>query len=424
MLVLDEPTSQLDPQGSDEVFQVVEKLAHSGITIFMAEHKVEKLASYCDKILLLHEGKQIAFDTPERIFSRDDLEMFGMEAPVFTRVSRSFGVTLGYLKDQTSGLLYPVTEEETKALREQFPKETLKILEKSTGEMKEPHKGEENTGAIGRQEESQKEDAVFALDQVSFSYTADTPVLQGLDLTLDTRPTAIVGQNGAGKTTLIKLLKGLLKPQSGRILFQETDLAKKTVAELAGSIGYVFQNPDDQIFKNRVLDEVMVGPLNIGMDREKALRHAEEALKTVGLWEVRDENPYDLDLSERKLTAIASVLAMDTRVLILDEPTIAQDVRGRRCIGEIVRRLRSQKKAVIAVLHDMDFAAKYFERIIVMAHGRVLADGDGRKVFYDACALKEARLEQPHVTALCAGLGFLGRYLTVEDMEILKEEGR
>ena len=160
------------------------------------------------------------------------------------------------------------------------------------------------------------------------------------------------------------------------------------------------------------------------MDREKALRHAEEALKTVGLWEVRDENPYDLDLSERKLTAIASVLAMDTRVLILDEPTIAQDVRGRRCIGEIVRRLRSQKKAVIAVLHDMDFAAKYFERIIVMAHGRVLADGDGRKVFYDACALKEARLEQPHVTALCAGLGFLGRYLTVEDMEILKEEGR
>lgn len=424
VLVLDEPTSQLDPQGSDEVFQVVEKLAHSGITIFMAEHKVEKLASYCDKILLLHEGKQIAFDTPERIFSRDDLEIFGMEAPVFTRVSRSFGVTLGYLKDQTSGLLYPVTEEETKALREQFPKETLKILEKSTGEMKEPHKGEENTGAIGRQEESQKEDAVFALDQVSFSYTADTPVLQGLDLTLDTRPTAIVGQNGAGKTTLIKLLKGLLKPQSGRILFQETDLAKKTVAELAGSIGYVFQNPDDQIFKNRVLDEVMVGPLNIGMDREKALRHAEEALKTVGLWEVRDENPYDLDLSERKLTAIASVLAMDTRVLILDEPTIAQDVRGRRCIGEIVRRLRSQKKAVIAVLHDMDFAAKYFERIIVMAHGRVLADGDGRKVFYDACALKEARLEQPHVTALCAGLGFLGRYLTVEDMEILKEEGR
>ena len=134
--------------------------------------------------------------------------MFGMEAPVFTRVSRSFGVTLGYLKDQTSGLLYPVTEEETKALREQFPKETLKILEKSTGEMKEPHKGEENTGAIGRQEESQKEDAVFALDQVSFSYTADTPVLQGLDLTLDTRPTAIVGQNGAGKTTLTQAMKG------------------------------------------------------------------------------------------------------------------------------------------------------------------------------------------------------------------------
>ena len=96
----------------------------------MAEHKVEKLASYCDKILLLHEGKQIAFDTPERIFSRDDLEMFGMEAPVFTRVSRSFGVTLGYLKDQTSGLLYPVTEEETKALRNSFQRRRLRSLRK------------------------------------------------------------------------------------------------------------------------------------------------------------------------------------------------------------------------------------------------------------------------------------------------------
>lgn len=107
-------------------------------------------------------------------------------------------------------------------------------------------------------------------------------------------------------------------------------MAEKTVAMLAGEIGYVFQNPDDQIFKYHVIDEVMFGPQNIGMTKEQAKEKAVAALKLVGLEQLADENPYDLELSERKLVAIASVLAMDTKVLILDEPTIAQDWKGRK----------------------------------------------------------------------------------------------
>ena len=237
---------------------------------------------------------------------------------------------------------------------------------------------------------------------------------------LDKRPTAIIGQNGAGKTTLVKLLKGLLKPVSGSIYFHGEDISGKTVAMLAGNVGYVFQNPDDQIFKYNVMDEILFGPLNIGMDAERAKKEAERALKLTGLTGKEKENPYDLELYERKMTAIASVLAMDTDVLILDEPTIAQDWKGRQIIGGIIRSLSECGKLVIAILHDMDFVAENFERVIIMAHGQVLADGTAKEVFAQEEALKKARLQKPYVMQLCEALGYEKSYLTVE--ELLKDQ--
>lgn len=389
VLVLDEPTSQLDPLGSEEVFRVVERLAGLGITIIMAEHKMEKLASYCSRLLLLHEGKQVDYTSPSHIFSRDDLEKFGIKPPVYTQISKAFSV-----KNQDC---YPVTLEQTLALRDQFPPHSHR--ERDSGKM-------ENQGNL----------SVFSIQGADFSYVKDRPVLRGLDLELDSRPTAIVGQNGAGKTTLVKLLKGLLKPDRGRIMLHGEEIGKKTVAQLAGRVGYVFQNPDDQIFKSRVLEEVMAGPINLGMDRKKAGDMALKALEAVGLLEVKDDNPYDLDLSDRKMTSIASILAMEPEVLILDEPTISQDAAGKRKIGSIVERLNREGRLVLAILHDMDFAAEYFERVIVMAHGQVIADGPKQQVFYEKEILKEARLEQPHVTGLCARLGYEGTFMTVEDL--------
>lgn len=395
VIVLDEPTSQLDPQGSEEVFRVVEKLARTGITIIMVEQKMEKLASYCHKILLLHKGKQVSFDTPERIFSRDDLEELGVKPPVYTQVCKALGVCRKEGEDR----LYPVTLEQMEDLREQFP-----------------------PGLTGRNSADEKEEGqageVFRILDLGFHYQPDTPVIRHLDLCLDAKPTAIIGQNGAGKTTLVKLLKGLLKPDAGCIFFEDEDISKRTVAQLAGKVGYVFQNPDDQIFKNRVLEEVMVGPLNLGMSRGEAQKRAEEALEMVGLMGAAEENPYDLDLSERKMVAIASVVAMDTKVLILDEPTIAQDAKGRAVLGRIVRTLSEKGKFVLAILHDMDFVAEYFDRVIIMAHGKILSDGPGEKVFYEKESLSKARLEQPHATRLCEFLGYEGAFMTAEDMKI------
>lgn len=394
VIVLDEPTSQLDPQGSEEVFRVVDKLAKTGITIIMVEQKMEKLASYCDKILLLHKGKQIAYDTPERIFSRDDLEELGVKPPVYTQVCRALGVSRKEGEDR----LYPVTLAQLERLRDQFPS---KLSGRASIKDREEINGQ----------------AVFKIQDLKFHYNPDIPVIEHLDLCLDARPTAIIGQNGAGKTTLVKLLKGLLKPNAGSISFEGEDISRRTVAQLAGKVGYVFQNPDDQIFKNRVMEEVMVGPLNLGKSREEAGELAAEALEMVGLMDSAEENPYDLDLSERKMVAIASVVAMDPKVLILDEPTIAQDAKGREVLGRIVQTLSEKGKFVLAILHDMDFVAEYFERVIIMAHGKVLKDGPGETVFYEKESLLKARLEQPHTARLCELLGYEGAFMTAEDMK-------
>ena len=411
VMILDEPTSQLDPEGSDEVFKAVETLTGSGITILMIEQKIEKLAAYCDRILLLHKGKQIAFDTPQKVFSMPDLNNYGIQAPAFTRICKAEGVTLA---DGT----YPVTVEEAAGV----------LREKRLGapacadgkERAQRAAGAELAQAGGPSELAVSSDEQFCIKNLDFSYLADVPVLKNLNMKLDKCPTAIIGQNGAGKTTLVKLLKGLLKPISGSIYFHGEDISGKTVAMLAGNVGYVFQNPDDQIFKYNVMDEILFGPLNIGMDAERAKKEAERALKLTGLTGKEKENPYDLELYERKMTAIASVLAMDTDVLILDEPTIAQDWKGRQIIGDIIRSLSERGKLVIAILHDMDFVAENFERVIIMAHGQVLADGTAKEVFAQEEALKKARLQKPYVMQLCEALGYEKSYLTVE--ELLKDQ--
>lgn len=400
VIVLDEPTSQLDPAGSEEVFAAVDKLAKSGITIIMVEQKLEKLAEYCDRILLLHQGKQIAFDSPEQIFSREDLQSYGVNPPAYTRICQAFGVK----KDNGC---YPASLKDALVLKDLFPEENIFGLGKKSLDYNVEIRSE-------REKTTSCEQSVFNIEHLKFQYVENVPVLQDVNLTIDNRPTAIIGQNGAGKTTLVKLLKGLLKPVGGSIYYGGNDMAEKSVAMLAGEIGYVFQNPDDQIFKYHVIDEVMFGPQNIGMTKEQAREKAVAALKVVGLEQLADENPYDLELAERKLVAIASVLAMDTKVIILDEPTIAQDWKGRKIIQKIIRDLSSQGKTVIAILHDMDFVAESFERVIVMAHGKVLADGTKEEVFAQKDILEQARLDQPYLTKLCQRLGYKKLYFSLE----------
>ncbi|HSI99161.1 MAG TPA: ABC transporter ATP-binding protein [Patescibacteria group bacterium] len=231
--------------------------------------------------------------------------------------------------------------------------------------------------------------------------------LDGIDLRIGAgERVAIVGQNGSGKTTLVRQLNGLLRPTEGRVTIDGVDASTLTVAQLASRVGLVFQDPDRQIFASSVRAEVEFGPRNLGR-RGAALRDAvAQAVAAAGLEGEGQTNPYDLGQSRRKLLALASVLAMRTPVLVLDEPTTGQDARGVARVSDIVRAVSAEGRTVIAISHDMRFVAETFERVIVMRAGRVILDGSPADAFAaDAWdALRSTYLEPPLAARIGARL--------------------
>jgi energy-coupling factor transport system ATP-binding protein len=213
-------------------------------------------------------------------------------------------------------------------------------------------------------------------------YDGGVRALDGVDLAIGTgERVALIGQNGSGKTTLVRHFDGLLRPSFGRVLVGDVDAAGRTVAQLARDVGLVFQDPDRQIFASTVRAEVEFGPRNLGL-RGVALRAAVgEALAATGLEREAETNPGDLGASRRKLLALASVLAMGTPVVVLDEPTTGQDMRGVAIVEQVVAAVHAAGRTVIAVSHDMRFVAERFERVVVMRQGRVVLDGSPSEVF-------------------------------------------
>jgi len=262
--------------------------------------------------------------------------------------------------------------------------------------------------------------ATIEVRDLIFRYPSAVTALSGVDLRFDGGTTAIVGQNGAGKTTLVKHFIGLLLPTSGDVLVNGRSTRGRTVASLARSVGLVFQNPNDQIFNTTVWKEAAFGPRNLGFTAERVHALVEQALALVGLHQRADLHPYELTLSERKLLSIAAVVAMDTQVVVLDEPTTGQDQRGVHQIGRLVSHLQASGRTVIAITHDMGLVAHAFERTVVMAHGRVLLDGDTRFVFAQPAILREAQVEPPVVVRLAQRLGLAGTPLTVGEFCALR----
>jgi energy-coupling factor transport system ATP-binding protein len=222
----------------------------------------------------------------------------------------------------------------------------------------------------------------LVLEDVSFVYPGGTRALDGIDLAIAAgESVAVIGQNGSGKSTLVRHLDGLLRPTAGRVLHDGDDVASVPVAQLARRVGIVFQNPDRQIFSGTVRAEVGFGPRILGRSRDETAAAVAAALAATGLADLADTNPYDLGFSRRKLLAMASVLAMSTPVLVLDEPTTGQDLRGVHRVIDVVRSAAAEGRTVIAISHDMRFVAETFERIVVMADGRIVLDGSPDLVF-------------------------------------------
>lgn len=243
--------------------------------------------------------------------------------------------------------------------------------------------------------------------------------LDGIDLRVAPgERVAIVGQNGSGKTTLVRHLNGLLRPTAGRVTIDGTDAASLRVARLASLVGLTFQDPDRQVFAGSVRAEVEFGPRNLGRRRSELAAAVASALAATGLQDDERTNPYDLGVSRRKLLAIASVLAMRTPILVLDEPTTGQDARGVERVRSIVNAVAAEGRTVIAVSHDMHFVAETFERVVVMRTGRIVLDGAPKIVFArDAWnTLRSTFVEPPLAAVVGDRLGLPSPTPTVEGL--------
>jgi len=391
-LILDEPTSELDPAGTALVVGALARVAEeTGAGILLVEHKTDVLARIADEVVVLGDGSvsfagpaaavladpvlaQLGVEPPAPVALERDVRAAGLDWPVELGGSARPGSAQAGLSDSSSVAPSAMSSSEPSAPSSSDPSATPSI----------------------------------ELERVSFSYPDGTRALENVGLRIGPGElVAIVGQNGAGKSTLVRHLNGLLRPTAGRVLLDGRDIRSMHVARLAGRVGLAFQNPDRQLFAGRVSSEVAFGPSNLGLRGAGLDERVRAALDAVGLRPEADSNPYDLGYSRRKLLSLASVLAMRTPILVLDEPTTGQDARGAARVRAVVAAAAEQGRTVIAVSHDMRFVAECFRRVVVMRAGQVVLDGTPDVAFGEASwrELRAAYLEPPFAAVAGARLG-------------------
>lgn len=398
LLILDEPTSQLDPVGSKEVISVLRDLKKNGVTLIITTHKVEEIADLADRVVVLNKGRIVEEGEPSEVLSKVDLlEKVGVRPPEVTVFYSTIREAIG---------------------RDLLPRVPITI-EDAVGCFKSIAKFVRVKGRGGEVAEGTKE-PILEVEDLTYVYPGGVLALDNVNLRINRGEfVGIIGQNGSGKTTLVKNIVGLLRPTKGRILFKGEDISKFTVGKLAQKIGLILQNPDYQLFTISAEKEVEFGLLNIGAPRDKIKELVTEALRLVGLEDKRDVFPFRLSFGERRLLAAAAVIAMKPEVLIFDEPTTAQDYRGRYLLADIAKRMNEKGHTIIMISHDMDLIAKYARRVIVMANGRVLLDGPTKYVFSRPDVLSKAGVEPPQITRFCQRLADYGLprdALTVEEL--------
>jgi energy-coupling factor transport system ATP-binding protein len=385
VIVLDEPTTDLDPEGRAEVFALIRRLREHGQSLIVIEHEAAELRR-CDRVLVLSDGQIVAGGPPETVMTRlEMLEQCGVHPPSLNRVLDLLGI---------GGHAIDIDDAERK-IRARFPNAPR------------PPATDTVAAAVDFPGPSgPRAAALLKVEAVSFTYPDGPRALDEASLEIGAgESVAIVGRNGSGKTTLAKLVVGLLRPDSGKITIDGRDRASLRPGETAREVGYVFQNPDQQIFAATVAQEVSFGPRNFGLPAEEIDRRCEEALRAVGLADHRESDPFMLGKGQRQRLAVASVLALGPRLLILDEPTTGLDYREQRRMMELVTRLNRAGVAIVMITHTPWLVAEYARRVLLMRGGQVLFDGGVRDFFADDAMLAGSSFRPPEVTALSRRFG-------------------
>lgn len=383
LLCLDEPTSELDPMGKDDIFAIARRVKESeSITMIMVEHSIEDVLG-ADRIILLKGGEIMAMGPPKTILREVDL--------LWETGIRPIPVTELFARCGSKYL--PSTLEEG---MEHFRREGWRIDEGKYRSLVEMDRLRAHR--YGR--------ILIEVRGLEYIYEGGVEALRGIGLQIrEGEFVAIVGQNGSGKTTLIKHFNGLLVPTKGEVRVEGVEVRETDILQLARKIGFVFQNPDHQIFAERVVDEVSFGPRNFGFPEEAIAERVDRALEAVDLLDSREADPFSLTKAERQRLAVASVLASTTKVIVLDEPTTGMDYQESMRMMELIRELNEKGHTVIMVTHTLWIVSHYAQRVIVMKDGKVIRDGETREILSDLDGLREASLKPPQMVAFGRELG-------------------
>ncbi|MBP0724146.1 ABC transporter ATP-binding protein [Bacillus sp. RG28] len=245
------------------------------------------------------------------------------------------------------------------------------------------------------------------LKNVTFAYPNGFVANENLNLLIESgERVAIVGQNGAGKTTAVKLMNGLNKPTKGDVLVNGINTKDKTTAQISAFVGYVFQNPDDQIFNSNVKKEIEYMLRYLKLDQKEIDRRVSRAVELTGMSDYLEMNPYDVPYSTRKFISIAAILAIETPYIILDEPTAGQDMQGIKVLSTLMDVLKDEGKSVITITHDMEFVTDNFTRVVTMADKQIIADGSATDIFSNQNIIKQAKIKKPQIGELASEVGF------------------
>jgi energy-coupling factor transport system ATP-binding protein len=263
---------------------------------------------------------------------------------------------------------------------------------------------------------------MIVVEDVHFSYPSKVEALKGVSLTInDGEFVAIMGQNGAGKSTLVKHFNGLLKPTSGSVRVDGVETTKSSVAALSRNVGFVFQNPDNQLFSETVEEEIAFALKNFGIESEVIEKRVTWALNLLSLEQYRKTSPFLLSGGERKRVALASVLAWDPQMLILDEPTIGQDHEQKEKLRQFIMQMQTQKKTVVTVTHDVEFVAECNPRVVLMKDGRIVGDGAGKDILTNPALLEMSSIVLPQIAQIFTKLSPLGFPKEIIDIYEAKE---
>jgi len=258
---------------------------------------------------------------------------------------------------------------------------------------------------------------MLEVKDLHFTYSTGLEALKGINLTVnDGEFLAIMGQNGAGKTTLVKHFNGLLKPTNGEVLVDGVSTKNVSVAKLARNVGFVFQNPDHQLFSETVEDEIAFALKNFGFEESVVEKQVDWALNLLDIAQYRKTSPFMLSGGERKRVALASILAWDPQMVILDEPTIGQDHQQKEKLLQFILQLKAQKKTVVVVTHDVEFVAECNPRVMLMSKGKILAEGKAEEILTEPKLLAQASVVPPQITQIFLELADFGLPTNVIDV--------